>query len=283
MAISDPVSMTSRWVAAARAIESRRPDRLFNDPYAEVLAGSEGFDFMARMAAATGMPAVDGTSPENPYIAIRTRFIDDVILDASLKGTRQIVMLAAGLDTRAFRLDLPGDMHFFEMDREEVLEFKESVLREAGARATRAREVIPVDLTTPFGEALVASGFRPESESLWVVEGLLPYLDEDQAAGVVRQCTALAAKGSMLVCDMPGRSLLETPFMQPLLRALEAANAPWKFGTDDPESFFEKLGWHAAARRPGDEGASYGRWPYPSMPRNTPGLPQSFYVTAVRV
>ncbi|HVZ39574.1 MAG TPA: SAM-dependent methyltransferase [Candidatus Kapabacteria bacterium] len=283
MAISDPVSMTSRWVAAARAVESRRPDRLFNDPYAEVLAGSEGFDFMARMASATAMPSLDGTNPENPYIAMRTRFIDDVILDASLKGTRQIVMVAAGLDTRAFRLDLPGDTHFFELDREEVLEFKESVLREAGARATCVREPIPVDLTTPFGDALVARGFRPESESLWVVEGLLSYLDEDQATEVIRQCAALAAPGSMLICDLPGRSLLETGFVQPLLRTLEAVNAPWKFGTDDPESFFEKLGWHATARRPGDAGVSYGRWPYPPMPRNTPGIPQSFFVTAVRI
>ena len=279
----NPVSRTARWIAAARAAETRRPDRLFEDRFAEALAGADGFALLAQMTQMGRIASTGDGPPENPYLAIRTRFIDD-FLQAALPRSeaRQLVILAAGLDARAYRLAFPAGTRVFELDRPEVLAFKDETLAQLGARPSCERIAIPLDLTQPFGPALRAAGFDPEQRSVWVVEGLLPYLDETEAAAVVSQCAELATRGSELVGDLPGRSFLTSPYVQGLVKALAAMDAPWRFGTDDPEGFFARFGWTATARRPGEPDASYGRWTFPMAPRDTPGVPQSFYVTARR-
>ncbi len=119
--------------------------------------------------------------------------------------------------------------------------------------------------------------------SLWVLEGLLPYLAENHARGVLAECAFLAAPESVLFADVVGVSFMRCPWIQPFLRSLETIDAPWQFATDRPEEFFAAIGWRATAKRPGEDGASYGRWPYPAPPpRGTPGMPEIFLVTAMR-
>jgi methyltransferase (TIGR00027 family) len=284
---TDPLSRTARLTAAARARESRREDRLFDDPWAAALAGSDGVAFMETLEAA-GRPPGSGSSAENPYVAIRTRFFDDFLRAATTTaGVRQVVIVAAGLDTRAFRLSWPEGVRLFELDRVDVLEAKNRLLAQAtgaplaGLRCDR--RAIGVDLATePWDQALALAGFDAARPSVWLVEGLLTYLDEAGARDVLGRSAASAASGSLLGADTVSQTYLTSPWTRGALEALEREHAPWRFGTDDPEGFFAAAGWTATVSRPGDPGADFGRWPFPQFGRDTPELPQSFLVTATR-
>jgi methyltransferase (TIGR00027 family) len=159
-------------MAAARARESERADRLFSDPLAAALAGPEGFTWLAHLEAAA-WSTVPGLYP-----VIRTRFFDDFVLDSCRRlGVRQVVLAAAGLDTRAFRLDWPSRTRLYEMDLPEVLTSKEDVIGKAGAIPNCERLTVGVDLQeATWPEALVARGYRPERQSIWLIEGLLSKL-----------------------------------------------------------------------------------------------------------
>ena len=286
MAFADPVSRTARLTAAARARESARPDRLFDDPWAAALAGAEGVAFLKQMEEAGRVPGTPGPS-ENPYFAIRTRLLDDFLTGAVTapqadQPVRQVVILAAGLDTRAFRLPWSEGTRVYELDHPDVLAAKQATMDAAGAVPRCQRRTIGVDLAKPWAAPLEAAGYRRAQPSAWLVEGLFPYLDEAGVDGVLTTCTELAAPGARLACDIVGRSFLESPFTRAHLDLMAREGAPWRFGTDAPEALFAAAGWDAIALRPGDEGASFGRWPFPPYPRDTPGLPQTFMVFATR-
>jgi methyltransferase (TIGR00027 family) len=269
--------------AAARARENRRPDRLFEDPWAEALAGPEGFALLERLELAVRPAGATGPS-ENPYIVIRTRVFDEFLTGAVTgSDARQVVLPAAGLDTRAFRLNWPEGTRFFELDRPEVLEAKQEVLEREGARPRCDRRTVGVDLAAPWSEALRGIGFDPNARSVWLIEGLFPYLEEATAIAVLDQAAALAATDSRLGADVIGRSFFDSPWTRSYLEALEREGAGWKFGTDQPEEFFGAHGWEATVvMRPGEPSANFGRWPYPLAPRGAPGIPSTFLVTAVR-
>jgi methyltransferase (TIGR00027 family) len=234
---------------------------------------------MERLATAAQTEGTPGAR-ENPYITIRTRFFDDFF--QQLDGARQIVLVAAGLDTRAYRLDWPAGTRLFELDRPEVLRAKQELLDGLGARPRCERITAGVDLAEPWGKALTGAGFEPAARSVWLAEGLFPYLDEAAALGVIAQISALATAGSRLATDIVGKSFLESPWTQPHLEAMKRENAPWQWGTDDPEGLLAAHGWQATAVRPGDEGANHGRWPYPPYPRGLKDLPNTYLVTAIR-
>ncbi len=140
----DPVAQTSRWMAAARARESERPDRLFDDPLAATLAGTEGFFWLDRMEPTGGFggPAL--------YVVVHTRFFDDFLLYACWgAGVRQIVLMAAGMDARAFRLDWPAGTRLYELDRPQVLAAKDDVLARVGAQPACERRTVGADLGRP--------------------------------------------------------------------------------------------------------------------------------------
>lgn len=285
---SDPVSRTARLTAAARARESKRPDRLFDDPWADALAGRDGVALMDRLEAA-GRPPGTPASGENPYIAIRTRFFDDFLRAATggEAGVRQVVILAAGLDTRAFRLAWPAGVRVFELDRLDVLEMKNRLLRTGASSPVEPRcdrRAIGVDLATePWDEALAGAGLDVAQPSAWLVEGLLAYLDEAAARAILQRAAALAAPQSLLGADVLSRTYFTSPWTRAALEALEREHAAWRFGTDDPEGFFAAAGWTATVLRPGDAGADFGRWPFPAFPRELPEVPQSFMITATRL
>ncbi|MBA4115525.1 MAG: SAM-dependent methyltransferase [Rubrobacter sp.] len=275
---TNPIAPTSRWMAAARARESERPDRLFDDPLAAALAGPEGFAWLEHMesAARSDSPGL--------YPVIRTRFFDDFLLDAcSRLGVRQVVLAAAGLDIRAFRLDWPSQTQLYEMDLPEVLDAKEEVIEAAGAKTSCERRTIRVDLSQEtWPKALLAAGYQPERPSVWLIEGLLFYLPRAAVHGLLEKVGALTTTGSLLGLDVMNRGLFFSPMAWPMQAALARRGAPGQFGTNDPETLMAHHGWEADATQPGEGGANYGRWPSPMLPRRVPSVPQSFLVKARR-
>ena len=274
----NPIAPTSRWMAAARARESERADRLFDDPLAAALAGPEGFTWLERMEA--------GAKADGPglYPVIRTRFFDDFLLDSCRRlGVRQVVLAAAGLDTRAFRLSWPSGTQVYEMDLPEVLNTKEDVIDRAGAQPSCERLILGVDLSmATWPEALLACGYRPERPSVWLIEGLLYYLTRTAVHGLLEKVGTLATTGSLLGLDVMNRGLFFSPVAWPMQAALARRGAPGRFGTNDPETLMARHGWEADVTQPGEEGANFGRWPRPMVPRDVPSIPRSFLMRALR-
>ncbi|MES2936950.1 MAG: SAM-dependent methyltransferase [Pseudomonadota bacterium] len=267
-----PVSLTAQWTAAIRAMETERPqDALFQDGLARHLAEPVGFTLLDRHRG--------GGVKE--FVIIRTRYFDDAILAAVDAGIRQVVLIAAGMDARAFRLDWPQNTRIFELDHAALLKEKARRLDAAQASPKAARVPVPVDLTLDWTQALLDAGFDRTQPTLWLVEGLLFFLTQAQVQKVLDTCRSLSAPRSRMVVDMISASLLRSPFSQPFLASLRREQVPWQFGTDEPEAFLANLGWTVLdLKEPGMEGAGGPRWPYQLAPRNVPGIARSWLLTA---
>jgi methyltransferase (TIGR00027 family)/uncharacterized protein (TIGR02246 family) len=273
------VGNTARWIAASRAKETELALPLFSDPFARELAGDTGFELQRSMRAAMG---VQGDGPDL-YLSIRTKFLDDALHSTvGSRGLHQVVILAAGMDTRAFRIPWPSGVKVFEVDRDEIFDHKEMVLARAGASPSCDRHVVRADLARPWAAALAAAGFERSKPAAFLVEGLLMYLEEADALALLTAIGGIAAPGSWIAADVVNPEVLTSPYMTRYMTALREAGSPWKFGIEDPESFFRQRGWSPTVVQPGDPDASYGRWPFPTAPRAMPGLPRTFFVTASR-
>ncbi|MGI5340904.1 SAM-dependent methyltransferase [Streptomyces sp. CA-181903] len=257
----DPVADTARMTAALRARESERPDRLFDDPLAAVLAGDTG----RRLADQAGMVEA---------IPIRTRYFDDLIRTVtggtpgtsgaagipSAPGTpRQLVLLAAGMDTRAYRLPLPATV-LYEVDRPELLRLKESLLGDAVPRCAR-RVPVGADLAADWAGPLTAAGFRPEEPSCWLVEGLTQYLEERDVLRLLDRITELSAPGSHILAEFVAGSLFHEPAIRSMLSLLERSGAGWRYGTDEAGPLFTERGWRPETVTYAAIGKALGRWP----------------------
>ncbi|WP_181860725.1 class I SAM-dependent methyltransferase [Streptomyces diacarni] len=264
------VSRTAQWVAAARALESERPDALFDDPYARSLAGSAGFEIIDRL----------NTPISNVYFAIRTAYLDRVVLEATADGPiRQVVLMAAGMDTRALRLPLPAGLTVYELDHTELLDIKEELLSGAAPAGGVTRVPVPVDLAEPWPEALKDAGFRPGCPTVWVTEGLLYYLPEDAAHRLLTESCALSGPGSLLTGDLLNQAAITDQKARPFIKGLAEGGSPWQFGVDRPEELLASHGWQPVdVIQPGEDGT--GRWPLPVVPRDKPDAPTDFLFTA---
>lgn len=268
----DGVGLTSLWVAAMRAIETERPDAMISDPFARALAGEKGFQVMSES---------DPPGPARPpVLAVRTRYFDDVICAALDAGIRQLVVVAAGMDARAFRLPLPSGTRMFELDQPQVLAYKADRLGIAKPQCDRI--TVPIDLREDWPASLLAAGFVRNAPTLWLLEGLLPYLREPDVRTLLSRITDLAAPRSEILFDVSGRLVLESPYMRERFEFVAKLGAPWQFATDEPEALIEPLGWTASVTEHAVIGQAHGRWPFPVFPRGTPGVPQSFLVHGVR-
>jgi methyltransferase (TIGR00027 family) len=267
------VARTARWTAAARARESARPDRLFSDPFASVLAGDDGqallTHFHTPRAADTG----------NPFLPIRTRWFDDFLAASRPQG--QVVALGAGLDARAYRMIWPSGTVLFEVDQAALLRYKATCLTAIGAQPQCDHRMVGADFAGDWAAPLVAAGFDRTRPTIWFAEGLLFYLAEPVAAVVARQAAELSPEGSRLAVDLIGTGIFRFPYMREFLRRLADAGSPWVFGTDDPAAFLAGCGWQVhAVTEPGHPEASYGRWPAQAAPAGFTDLPRSYLVTA---
>jgi methyltransferase (TIGR00027 family) len=137
------------------------------------------------------------------------------------------------------------------------------------------------DLASNWVNPLRAAGFDPAVPAVWLVEGLLSYLVEDEVRAILRTAAEHSAPGSWLLVDTVSGSLLTSPWLREYLDVLAAAGVPWRFGTDTPEQLLAGCGWRAdRVVQPGEPGADLRPLPYPVPPRQVPGVPRSFLVTA---
>ena len=198
------VGATATMVAASRAVASRGPDALLDDPLADPLVRAVGSDAFIRI--------IDGEidfeddplfnrKARTEQITVRTRFFDDFFTGATRGGVRQAVILASGLDTRAYRLRWPAGTVVYEIDQPQVIAFKTNTLADLGAAPTADRRAIGIDLRDDWPAALREGGFDVTQPTAWSAEGLLPYLPPEAQDRLFDNITALSAPGSRLATE----------------------------------------------------------------------------------
>jgi methyltransferase (TIGR00027 family) len=202
--LASSVGATATGVAASRALASKQPNPLINDPFADALVKSVGLEYCNRMADGELEFSDDPLLNRErmcEQIAVRTRFFDDFFTDAASAGIRQAVILASGLDTRAYRLPWPADAVVFEIDQPQVIDFKTTVLASLGAAAAADHRTVGIDLRDDWSTALRDSGFDPTRPTAWIAEGLLIYLPPEAQDSLFDNISALSAPGSRLATE----------------------------------------------------------------------------------
>jgi methyltransferase (TIGR00027 family) len=268
--LASSVGATATMVAAARALASREPDSLIDDPYAADLVRAVGVDFFTRLVdGEIPLSTLEGDGPRfmANVIAVRTRFFDDFFAHAGGAGIRQAVILAAGLDSRPYRLPWAAGTTVFEVDQPKVIEFKTTTMDAIGATPTADRRTVSIDLREDWPAALRRSGFDDSQPTAWSAEGLLVYLPPEAQDRLFDNITALSAPGSQLATEYhpdAGASIGE--------RAA-AMRAEWQqhgFDVNLADLFYRGErshvvdyltghGWHVAARPRPDMFREYGR------------------------
>ena len=210
--IASSVGATAVMVAAARAAETDRPEPLIRDPYARILVADAGTgaweymlndDFVSKVAESDAEIAAMFQHMGN-YQAVRTHFFDAFFVKAVEAGIRQVVILASGLDSRAFRLPWPAGTTVFEIDQPKVLEYKSATLALHDVRPSADRREVAVDLRQDWPTALVKAGFDIAQPTAWLAEGLLMYLPADAQDRLFTQITELSAPGSRVAAETMG-------------------------------------------------------------------------------
>ncbi|OBB93030.1 class I SAM-dependent methyltransferase [Mycobacterium sp. 852002-40037_SCH5390672] len=211
--LATSVGATATMVAAQRALSSEA--KLIDDPYAAPLVQSVGIDVYVRLV--NGEIAAGGNTEFDPQrmaqgMACRTRFYDQFFLDATRSGIGQVVILASGLDSRAYRLPWPAGTVVYEVDMPEVIEFKTLTLGDLGAEPTAERRTVGIDLRDDWASALQAAGFDPQASSAWSAEGLVVYLPDEAQDALFDNITTLSAPGSRLAFEfVPDTAVFADP------------------------------------------------------------------------
>ena len=202
--LASSVGATATAVAASRAMASQNPNPLLNDPWADPLVRAVGIDTFVKLIDGeighTDDPLLNRRAM-NEQITVRTRFFDDFFVQAGESGIRQAVILASGLDTRAYRLPWPADTTVFEIDQPQVIAFKTRTLADLGAEPTAERTTVAIDLREDWPAALVEAGFDPKLPTAWSAEGLLVYLPPDAQDRLFDNIVALSAPGSRIATE----------------------------------------------------------------------------------
>jgi methyltransferase (TIGR00027 family) len=305
--ITESVGATALGVASARAVETESQNPLISDPFARVFLDAAG-NGVWNWYSASQLPAdVLEAEPELPlqmkamvgYMASRTAFFDEFFLDATCAGVRQAVILAAGLDSRAWRLpwpDGPDGVTVYELDQPRVLEFKASTLAEHGAEPACDRVAVPVDLRQDWPAALRQAGFDASAPSVWSAEGLMPYLPAAAQELLFNRVDALTVTGSRVAVEALGPKFLDPDFRakrrarMDRVRALVAKVDPdrelpsteelfYFEEREDVGDWFGRHGWDVTVTTADELMAGYGR----SVPKQVEDqVPGNLFVAAQR-
>ena len=285
--------VTALGLAASRAIESGRPDRLIDDPFA--LALYEAADADLPMPVTWPPPGEPVSDTEglylhgSRYIGLRTRFYDDVVTSAASEGIRQVVALGAGLDTRAYRLDLPPEMHMLEVDQGGVLSYKDHVLNRLGATPVCRRSAVAADLCDDWPAALIGAGLDTGHPAVWLAEGLLAYLDPDARRALLASISDMAGPGSRLALE----HIVGDPAAAGRLKAMaERSRLPMDRlivggEGDDPAQLLAAAGWQTETASADEVARRYGRdlsdpfAPPGARPATEPPWLETTFVTAL--
>ena len=269
---SPGVGTTGVAVAAIRAAETNRPDRLFADPLAAAFVAASGW-------TPTAPPGDRRVASLRAWIVARTVFLDELLASACQHGCLQVVLLGAGFDARAYRLSWPPGVRCFELDTADVLGHKARVLAAQAARAACERIPVTCDLREDWPGALLAAGFTPDQPAAWIAEGLLVYLEPDEVDGVLADLTSLSAPGGRLGLTLSGRPPAASgggPVRWDV--TLRRSVAP-----DDPVGWLSGHGWRTAQMTGAAEVlGAHGRDTAASPPRPRGRHPGGLLIDATR-
>jgi len=294
--ITERVGATALGVASARAAETESDDPLIQDPFARVFLDAVGDGVWNWHSTPQLPPELVEAEPELPlqrqamvgYMASRTKFFDTFFLDATQSGIRQAVILAAGLDSRSWRLPWPDGVTVYELDQPRVLDFKISTLTEHGAQPACNRVAVAVDLRQDWPKALQEAGFDASAPSVWSAEGLMPYLPAAAQDLLFERIQELTAPGSRVAVEALGPTFLDEEIrakrrarMDRVREVMATANPQreiprtdelWYFEEREPVGdWYARHGWDVTVTPAGELMAGFGRSAAKEVKDQVPG------------
>ena len=269
--LASSVGTTATMVATARALASKEPNAIISDPFAAPLVKAVGIDALSQLVdgdvarVKTDEDAELSLQPVIDAFAVRTRFYDEFFTTAAEEGIRQSVIVASGLDSRAYRLPWPAGSVVYEIDLPAVLEFKTRTLSALGAKSTATRRPVAVDLREDWPTVLRDNGFDENQPTAWSVEGLLMYLPTDAQDRLFDNITALSAPDSRLATEF-------APDAAAAFDQRKAFDRKWRargFSVDTTQLVYQDqrgpvsdyltaCGWRVSEQRRGDLFEAYG-------------------------
>jgi methyltransferase (TIGR00027 family) len=300
--LASSVGATATMVAAARAMASRAPDPLINDPFAEPLVRAVGIPFFKQILDGEIPLAVSDDPRFNSrlvidMLAVRTKFFDEFFLtatgggnsaEATAAGIRQAVILASGLDSRAYRLPWPSGTVVFELDQQTVIDFKTGTLSGLGANPSAEHRPVAVDLREDWPAVLRTNGFDETRPTAWSAEGLLAYLPPEAQDRLFDEITALSAKGSRVATEyhpegaaaIAERNKVMTQQWRERGFDLDLADLMYHGERNPASDYLAAHGWQVSTQTRGELFAAYGL----EMPTDdaTAALRKTIAVTAIR-
>lgn len=253
--VTESVGATALGVAAARAVETESENPIISDPFARVFVDAAGTGMWTVMASPTLAAQLADNEPDLQarmrvmvdFMAVRTAFIDEFFLSAAKAGVRQIVILAAGLDSRAWRLPWPNGTRVYELDQPKVLEFKSAAMQLHGARPTANLVNVPIDLRQDWPKALREAGFDASQPTAWSAEGVLRYLSASAQDLLIARIHELSPAGSWFAANAPGEGFLNSDQVTRQREEMTRLRAAAARALDTEIPDFEEL-WYAEER-----------------------------------